>query len=327
MAASNANVATAPFFRFANLSAQRGLRHAITTRWRPRKLNKQDDNGSADGEQDFASVDLLDCAEDAHPFPAFPDGKGDADFNLGYRAVGYDPQATATNWRYLTAALDIEAERIVAARQVHGGKVVRVGAADGGAGIRLQAWGSAAEWRDEQGPAKPPVAEADGLCTEEARVWLMNVYADCTPLLFHDPRQRAVAVAHAGWRGTVAQISAEVVAMMAREFATRPADLLCGIGPSAGPCCYQISEAVIEAVQAAFPHHADLLNFAGQPQGHAIFNLWAANHRVLEAAGVPPANIETAGICTIHRNDLFFSARSDSPTQAGRRFAAVIGLL
>jgi YfiH family protein len=251
---------------------------------------------------------------------------GRLDFNLGYRAAGYDPQATAANWRYLTATLGIEPGRIVAARQVHGNQVVRVGVADGGAGIRLHAWRPAAEWRDEQGPAKPPVAEADGLVTNQARVWLMNVYADCTPLLFYDPRQQAVAVAHAGWRGTVGQIGAAVVETMAREFATHPADLLCGIGPAAGPCCYQVSDEVITAVQSAFPRHAELLNFSGQPAGHAIFDLWAANRLTLEAAGVSPANIETAGLCTIHQHDRFFSARSDGAAQAGRRFVAIIGL-
>ncbi len=248
------------------------------------------------------------------------------DFNLGYRAVDYPPQATAANWRYLTAVLGIEPERIVAARQVHGNQVVRVGSADGGAGIRLQAWRPAAEWRDDAGPAKPPVAEADGLCTDEARVWLMNVYADCTPLLFYDPRLRAVAVAHAGWRGTVAGIGATVVEMMAHEFNTNPADLLCGVGPAAGPCCYQVSEEVIAAAQSAFPNHPELLNFSGQPSGHAIFDLWAANRCTLEDVGVLPTNIETAGICTIHRHDRFFSARSDGAAQAGRRFVAVIGL-
>ncbi len=321
MAASNTSPTVAPFFRFANLSAQPGLLHAITQRQRPVQFNHVSANGSTD-----ARVGLLDYLADDDPLPASPGGVGVVDFNLGYRAEGYPTQATAANWRYLTAALGIEPERIVAARQVHGNRVVRVSSADGGAGIRLQAWRPAAEWRDEVGPAKPPVAEADGLCSDEARVWLMNVYADCTPLLFYDPRQQAVAIAHAGWRGTVAQIGAEVVAMMAHEFDTKPADLLCGIGPAAGPCCYQVSEEVIAAVQTAFPHHNELLNFSEQPSGHAIFNLWAANRGVLEAAGVPPANIETAAICTIHHNDRFFSARADGTQQAGRRFVAMIGL-
>ena len=312
MAAPSTSLTITPFFRFANLSTQPGLRHAITQRQRPGQLTNQPRNGS---------TEVAEAHTNAPATPVDP-----LDFNLGYRATDYPPQATAANWRYLTAALGIEPERIVAARQVHGNQVVRVGSADGGAGIRLQAWRPAAEWRDEAGPAKPPVAEADGLCTNEERVWLMNVYADCTPLLFYDPRQRAVAIAHAGWRGTVARIGEEVIATMTREFGTHSADLICGIGPAAGPCCYQVSEEVISAVQATFPHHPKLLNFSGQPSGHAIFDLWSANRDVLEAAGVMPTNIETEGICTIHRHDLFFSARADGAAQAGRRFVAVIGL-
>ncbi len=311
------------FFRFANLSHTAGVRHAITTRWRPVHPATDEGNGSTDKGQPPPSVDLLDYPPSS-PLPPGGAGGGRVEFNLGYRATDFSPRLTAANWRYLTAALGIAPELIVAARQVHGNVVARVGGADGGAGIRLQAWGAATDWRDHDGPTHPPVAEADGLCTDEARVWLMNVYADCTPLLFYDPRHRAVAVAHAGWRGTVAGIGANVVAKMHAEFATQPADLLCGIGPAAGPCCYQVGGEVIAAVQAAFPRQPELLNHHAQPEGHAILDLWAANRLTLEQAGVPAANIELAGICTIHQSDQFFSARRDQ--RPGLRFAALIGI-
>lgn len=280
---------TQPFFQFNNLAAQPGVRHAITRRWRP--------------------------ATDGSP----------REFNLGYRATTFAPSDTAANWRYLAAALEIAPQGFVGAQQVHGGLVSRVGCDDWGAGIRLQAWGDPTEWRDDEPPGQQPIMGNDGLVTNEPHTWLVGVYADCTPLLAYDPRTRAVAVTHAGWRGTVAQIGAAMVAKMVAEFGSDPADILCGIGPAAGPCCYQVSQEVIDKVNATFPAEWGLLNHEGQPDGHAIFDLWAANRLTLQAAGVTPANIEVAGICTIHQAADFFSARSDGLAVAAR-FAAVIGL-
>jgi len=280
-----------PFFQFRNLAAQAGLRHAITRRWRPQ-----------------------------------PDGTM-VEFNLGYRSAAHRLEDTAANWRYLAAELEIEPAQIVGAQQVHGGVVAPVGRANWGAGIRLQAFATSVEGADvvDQPPEQPAVANADGLVTAVPYTWLLCAYADCAPLLAYDPRQRAVGLAHAGWRGTVAGIGAEMVRQMAATFSSDPADILCGIGPAAGPESYQVSEEVIAAVLAAFPHQGEtLLNFSGQPAGHALLDLWQANRSTLLAVGVPAANIEVAGISTLTNADQFFSARADGGL-AGR-FVAVIGL-
>ena len=84
----------------------------------------------------------------------------------------------------------------------------------------------------------------DGLCTNEPGVTLVTYYADCVPLYFLDPVTRSVGLAHAGWRGTVAKIGAVMVEKMAREFGSNPKDIIAGIGPSIGPCCYEVDEPV-----------------------------------------------------------------------------------
>jgi YfiH family protein len=158
--------------------------------------------------------------------------------------------------------------------------------------------------------------------TDEPGTYLWLGFADCTPVLLYDPIQRAIGLAHAGWRGTVGHVVARTVEAMLREFGTRPADLLAGIGPAIGPCCYQVGPEVASAVRTAFPDDPDLLTPDGSDRMR--LNLPGANARLLTRLGVPAEQVELSDLCTACRTDLCFSHRAE----AGRtgRLAAVIGL-
>lgn len=166
--------------------------------------------------------------------------------------------------------------------------------------------------------AKPP--QADIVLTNKPDVTLFMRYADCTPILLVDPQRRAVALAHAGWRGTVQRAAARAVEAMQAQYGSQPGDLLAGIGPSISARHYQIGPEVVDEVQAAFGGQAaDLLP---QYNERTHFDLTAANQLILQQAGV--GQIEQAGLCTYADSQDWFSHRG-SGGQTGR-FGALLAL-
>jgi len=134
------------------------------------------------------------------------------------------------NQRRACRALGLEPTHLVNVRQVHSSRVQRVTAADCG---RL-------------------VGELDALITDEPGVPMILRFADCTPIILYDPVRRALGVAHAGWRGTLSRIAQRTAQAMVQAFGSRPADLLAGVGPSIGACCYEVGPEVAEATRATF---------------------------------------------------------------------------
>jgi YfiH family protein len=137
-------------------------------------------------------------------------------------------------------------------------------------------------------------------------------FADCTPVLLADPKRKVVAAAHAGWRGSAVRVAGAAVSALVEAFASRPKDLIAGIGPAIGPCCYGVGEDVV----AAFADRPGLLM-------DGRLDLWEANRLALVEAGVPADQIEVAGVCTQCQSDRFFSHRANKGEPAGR-FAALI---
>jgi YfiH family protein len=140
------------------------------------------------------------------------------------------------------------------------------------------------------------------------------------PVLFYDPVQSVIGIAHAGWRGTLQGAQVSVVETMRDAFGSRPEDIQAGIGPSIGPERYQVGEEVVEQVEAVFGSTEGLITRADD--GSAYFNLWEANRRQLEGAGL--RHIEIAAICTAQHTDEFFSHRAENGKTG--RFGAVIAL-
>jgi len=153
--------------------------------------------------------------------------------------------------------------------------------------------------------------EADAAVAVGPRLLLGVETADCLPILIVDPRRRAVAVAHAGWRGTAAGVTTRAVEALVAA-GSQPGDLLAALGPSIGPCCYEVGEELREAFGpsgAAF--------FRPGPRGRPHLDLRAANLEQLVAAGLPARQIDHVRDCTACRADLYHSYRRDGPG-AGR---------
>ncbi len=164
----------------------------------------------------------------------------------------------------------------------------------------------------------------DATITDLPGICLMVMVADCVPVILFDPLKRVSAVIHAGWRGTVKHITSNTVKAMTDRFGCDPADIIAGIGPSIGPCCYEVGEDVKEFVTLSFGTTEGYL-VQKDPSAKPYFDLWYANHKQLTDSGLKAENIETSELCTRCHSDIFYSSRADKGITG--RFAAGICII
>lgn len=148
--------------------------------------------------------------------------------------------------------------------------------------------------------------DTDGLVTAENGLGLVCFAADCVPLLLADKEGGAVAAVHAGWRGTVHRIAAHAVEQMVAA-GTDPKNIVAAIGPSIGPCHFEVGPEVQAEFTAAFG--AKLPVVPSVREGHTMVNLWEANRCVLLESGVLPQNVHVAEVCTYCDHENYHSHR------------------
>ena len=167
--------------------------------------------------------------------------------------------------------------------------------------------------------------DADVLVLNDPGVAIAVRAADCAPLLLADSSTGAVAAVHAGWRGTAAGAAPAAIEALAREFGTKPEDLVAAIGPSIGPCCYEVGTELVDAFAAAgHPRHLIDRWFQAKPPERGSrerpklrLDLAGANRDQLTLAGVPEESIYACGLCTAMHLDLLTSYRAEKE-KAGR---------
>ena len=214
--------------------------------------------------------------------------------NLSYTR-GDDRKAVDENYRRIAEVLGCDVSDIVCSDQTHTVNLGVMSRQDGGKGIVLPK-----DYKD-----------IDGLLTDEPGLVLATFYADCVPLYFVDMRKRAVALAHSGWRGTVARMGRCVVEKMREVYGTDPKDLAAAVGPSICQACYEVSEDVACAFAQEFRkpgQKEQILEEKGN--GKYQLDLWRANEIILQEAGIPAQQIQVTDLCTCHNKDYFFSHRA-----------------
>ena len=220
--------------------------------------------------------------------------------NLSFN-VSDDPKHVASNRKFLSSALGFKVESLTTAKQVHGNKV-------------------AAVTKDMRGKGSNDHASAlngiDAMVTDIPGILLMVQVADCVPLLFYDPKRKVIAATHAGWRGTVLKIAKNTVDTMIKQYRSDPTHIYVGIGPSIGPCCYEVGREVLREASK------DLIKTRN---GKNYFDLWEANKSQLIETGIPASNIEVSQLCTLCNSDTFFSSRAGGGVTG--RFGAGIMLV
>jgi YfiH family protein len=255
-----------------------------------------------------------------HGFSTRPGGVSELDgakvLNLGFAEWDSRENVLENRCRF-QSALGAKDLRLVALKQIHSDVV---------------------QMFDAQ-PAQP--CRGDASVTNRAGLLLGIQTADCVPILLVDPKKRAVAAVHAGWRGTLQRIVVKAIGQMQMQFGTKPRDILAAIGPAIGGCCYEVGTEVAIQFQSQFagahewfdefrtgdePNPVQWLNM--MPPGHqpppknVLLDLRKANRAQLVEAGLRAQNIFVSELCTACRRDLFFSYRKEGAI-TGRLMAAV----
>lgn len=238
-------------------------------------------------------------------------------------STGDAAEPVRENHRRALDALGLRQEHLLTSWMTHGNRVRVVSRAD------LRAEGA----ND---------VRADAMITRDRGLALTLRFADCVPVLLHDPMRGAIGIAHAGWKGIVNGVLPATVHAMQRAFGSRPRDVIAGIGPCIGPDRFEVGEDVAALIQAAVRARVIVRaaeDTATREQGdvspHAPssgrlvvgdakprVNLWAAARSQLEDAGI--GFVEVAGLCTASNVHEWFSHRAERG-QTGR-FGAIIAL-
>lgn len=230
----------------------------------------------------------------SHGFSTRIGGVGTAPYdnlNLALH-VGDDPAAVVENRKIMCRALGADFERFVTAEQVHGVNIAVV--EEEHAGLGAVSYDTA-------------LPNTDGIVTNRPGLLLATFYADCVPIFILDPVKKVIGSVHAGWKGTVGRIGEAAVRKMKDVFRCDPADLLVGIGPSIGPCCYEVDAPLIDKLSSEFSWWQDVITET--KEGRKFLDLWKTNFKVMTEAGVKTDNIDMAEICTCCNQEMLFSYR------------------
>ncbi|CEN24594.1 cytotoxic factor [[Clostridium] sordellii] len=156
------------------------------------------------------------------------------------------------------------------------------------------------------------IQEGDALITNLEKTPLLIFVADCVPVAIMDPNNKAISLCHAGWRGTYAKITKKSIEKMSNLYNTDPKDLVCVLGPSIGPCCYEVSKDLIEKFNTIITNQDEKFYIIKEDKYY--LDLWKVNELILKSCGVKDENIINLNLCTSCNSDKFHSYRKHDKT-------------
>lgn len=207
-----------------------------------------------------------------------------ATMNFGFNRKDTRENITE-NFRRLCGVIDADYTKLVVSNQVHKDIVYPVTEQDAGKGLCRES----------------DIKGVDALITNVPGIPICTFHADCMPILLLDPVKRAIGAVHSGWKSTVLNIAAKTVWAMEQQYGSHADDLLCAIGPSIGPCHFEVDE----DVAANFP--PEFITIQEKPH----VDLWGVAKQQLQKCGVPEKSIIRSDICTYCHKDLYYSYRGD----------------
>jgi polyphenol oxidase len=211
--------------------------------------------------------------------------------SLNFSTSEGDPEERVReNWERTAEAFGLSRSQFLTVHQVHGSEILVV---DHAARVH---------------PGQP--VRCDALVTDRPELALCIRTADCVPILLVDPGKGVVGAVHAGWRGTALGIAAKAVDCFRERFSSDPRDLLAAVGPSIGPCCYEVDAPVRRAMEALGPGQSAFLAPAGPERWR--LDLAAANRSQLLERGLSPRRVFLSGACTSCEAERYFSHRRDA---------------
>lgn len=170
------------------------------------------------------------------------------------------------------------------------------------------------------------IHKGDALITQQRGVAIALSFADCTPIALYDPIEQVIGIAHGGWRGTARGIAIATIDAMRENFGCEPRNIYAGIGPTIGPCCYEVSQTVQDLFMGlqdfedvptqeqyrSLVRESAVFSIVDLPDKESLrLDLWETNRRQLLLAGLLPKHIEVAEMCTSDSVNHFFSHRAE----------------
>lgn len=213
--------------------------------------------------------------------------------NLSYR-VGDRDKVVSENYKIVGKNFGINHEHFITVNQPHGDGILVIDSQPE----------SIKNLSDEAKKLKK-----DALITDKPFVPIGILTADCASIIFFDKKRKVIAIAHAGWRGTILRIGQKVFAEMKRLYGTIEENCLVSISPSIKKCCYEVGEEVLENLKINFPEWTDFVVKKGNKWNFSIDEL---NIFQMIEIGIPLRNISKSNLCTSCNRDLFFSYRAES---------------
>jgi YfiH family protein len=216
-----------------------------------------------------------------------------ASMNLSFTR-GDDEAAVRENYHRIAKSIGVKCENMVLSQQTHTTNVRVVTEKDKGKGIVTPL----------------DYTDVDGMVTNIPGICLVTFYADCVPLYFVDPVQKAIGLSHSGWRGTVGKIGKETIRKMEEQYGSDPKDILAAVGPSICKDCYEVSEDVILEFQKNFEERYWNDLFYRKENGKYQLDLWKANEIIFKESQILPEHIAVTNICTHCNSEILYSHRT-----------------
>ncbi len=213
-----------------------------------------------------------------------------ASLNLSWTRCG-SPEEVIANFKIFAEGAGIDYDDMAVVNHEHGANVLRIAHEHRGRGFY-----------------KDPLPPCDGIITDDPTVTLVTSHADCGAYFFYDPVHRAIGMAHAGWKGTLLRIGAEMARRMAEEFDTDPSDIIAATGPCICRECFEVDADLGEKFQSEFGYPG--ISRPGR-QGKAYVDLELAAAVQFVEAGIRPESITLMNACTYENRQHFFSHRRD----------------
>ena len=213
-----------------------------------------------------------------------------ASLNLSWTRCG-SPEEVIANFKIFAEGAGIDYDDMAVVNHEHGANVLRIAHEHRGRGFY-----------------KDPLPPCDGIITDNPTVTLVTSHADCGAYFFYDPVHRAIGMAHAGWKGTLLRIGAEMARRMAEEFDTDPSDIIAATGPCICRDCFEVDADLGEKFQSEFGYPG--ISRPGR-QGKAYVDLELAAAVQFVEAGIRPESITLMNACTYENRQHFFSHRRD----------------
>lgn len=213
-----------------------------------------------------------------------------ASLNLSWTRCG-SPEEVIANFKIFAEGAGIDYDDMAVVNHEHRANVLRIAHEHRGRGFY-----------------KDPLPPCDGIITDDPTVTLVTSHADCGAYFFYDPVHRAIGMAHAGWKGTLLRIGAEMARRMAEEFDTDPSDIIAATGPCICRDCFEVDADLGEKFQSEFGYPG--ISRPGR-QGKAYVDLELAAAVQFVEAGIRPESITLMNACTYENRQHFFSHRRD----------------